>query len=159
MVRMLVGYYSRSGHTKAMAEEITKGAREVDGVEVDLLHVEQVDVKSLREYDVIVLGSPTYYGTMAAPVKELIDKSVKVHGKLAGCVGGGFASSGMRAGGNETTVLDIRKALLIHGMVVLGTAGEDHYGPVAIKAPDEAAVKSCNKYGRRLGELAIKLRS
>jgi NAD(P)H dehydrogenase (quinone) len=157
MVRMLVSYYSRSGHTKAMAEEIARGARDA-GAQVDLLNVEQVDVKGLKEYDAIILGSPTYYGTMAAPVKELIDQSVKLHGKLAGRVGGAFASSGMRAGGNETTVLDILKALLIHGMVVIGTSGEDHYGPVAIKAPDEKAIKSCNAYGRKLAELTQRLR-
>ena len=157
MVKMLMGYYSRSGHTKAMAEEIAKGARQA-GAQVDLLTVEQVEVKMLPEYDAIVLGSPTYYGTMAAPLKELIDRSVKVHGKLQGRVGGAFASSGMRAGGNETTVLDILKALLIHGMVVMGTSGEDHYGPVAIKAPDDAAVKTCNVYGQKLAELTAKLR-
>ncbi len=157
MVKMLVSYYSRSGHTKAMAEEIAKAARDA-GAQVDLLNIEQVEVKLLTEYDGIILGSPTYYGTMAAPLKEFIDRSVKVHGKLKGRVGGAFASSGMRAGGNETTVLDILKALLIHGMVVIGTSGEDHYGPVAIKTPDEAAVKTCRVYGKKLAELTQKLR-
>jgi multimeric flavodoxin WrbA len=63
-------------------------------------------------------GSPTYYGTMAWELKKLLDESVKFHGKLRGKVGGAFTSSANVGGGNETTVLDILKALLIHGMVV-----------------------------------------
>ena len=157
MARMLVAYYSRSGHTKRMAEEIVKGAQEA-GAQADLLNVEQVDLGKLRDYDAIILGSPCYYGTMAAPVKDLIDRSVKHHGKLSGRVGGAFASSGHRAGGNETTVLDILKALLIHGMVISGTAGDDHYGPVSIGKPDEDSLKTCREYGQRLAGYAERLR-
>ena len=157
MVRMLVGYYSRSGHTKRMAEEIAKAA-EAAGAQVDLLNVEQIDYKKLPDYDCLVMGSPTYYGQMAAEVKELFDKSVKVHGKLAGRLGGAFASSGRRAGGNETTILSILNAWLIHGMLVSGTSGSDHYGPVAVGAPDKDALKSCAEYGDRLVEQAKLLR-
>ena len=157
MVKMLVAYYTRSGHTKRMAEEIAKSAEEA-GAEVDLLQVEQVDVKSLVDYDCLVVGSPTYYGTMAAQVKEFFDKSVKIHNKLAGRLGGAFASSGARAGGNETTVISIIQGWLIHGMLVSGSAGADHYGPVSIGAPDEEALKSCAEYGRRLTEQARLLR-
>jgi NAD(P)H dehydrogenase (quinone) len=153
MVKMLVCYYSRSGHTKTMAEAIAESARE-EGAEVDLLHVDQVDVRSLVEYDCLVMGSPTYYGTMAAPLKELIDKSVKLHGKLKGRLGGAFASSGGRAGGNETTILDINKAWFVHGMLVLGTSDPDHFGPVSVKKPDERSLKSCASYAKRLVKYA-----
>ena len=129
MVKMLVSYYSRSGHTKRMAEEIAKAAEEA-GAEVDLLNLDKVDVKSLVDYDCMVIGSPTYYGQMAGIVKEFFDRSVKIHGKLAGKVGGAFASSGLRAGGNETTVLSILNAWLVHGMLVMGSSGADHFGPV-----------------------------
>ncbi len=157
MVKMLVTYYSRSGHTKRMAEEVAKAA-EAAGANVDLLHVDQVDVKTLPDYDCLVAGSPTYYGTMTAEVKAMFDKSVKVHNKLTGRLGGAFASSGMRAGGNETTVTSILLCWLIHGMLVSGSAGSDHYGPVAIGAPDEAALKACAEYGKRLTEQAKLLR-
>ena len=157
MVRMLVIYYSRSGHTKGMAEAIGEAA-EGAGAHVDVHNVEQVDVKDLPDYDCIVAGSPTYYGQMAAPLKDIFDKSVKVHGKLNGRLGGGFASSGLRAGGNETTVLSILQAWLVHGMLVSGTSGADHYGPVSIGKSDEAALKSCAEYGKRLTEQATLLR-
>ncbi|NIP36435.1 MAG: flavodoxin family protein [Thermoplasmata archaeon] len=157
MVKMLVTYYSRSGHTKRMAEEIANAARDA-GADVDLLHVDQVDVKKFPDYDCLVVGSPTYYGTMAAEVKGMFDKSVKVHNKLTGRLGGAFASSGMRAGGNETTVTAILLCWLVHGMLVSGSAGSDHYGPVAVGKPDEAALKACQEYGRRMVEQAKLLR-
>ncbi|UCC93726.1 MAG: NAD(P)H-dependent oxidoreductase [Thermoplasmata archaeon] len=157
MVKMLVTYYSRSGHTKRMAEAIAEAARE-EGADVDLLQVEQVDVMTFPEYDCLVAGSPTYYGTMAAEIKEMFDKSVKVHNKLKGRLGGAFASSGMRAGGNETTVTAILMCWLVHGMLVSGSAGSDHYGPVAIGKPDDEALKACAKYGKRMVEQARLLR-
>lgn len=152
MVKVLVCYFSKSGHTERMAREIAEGSRAA-GAEVDLKPVGEVDPRGLIDYDAVVMGSPTQYGTMSAEAKELIDRSVVLHGSLEGRVGGAFTSSGQRAGGNETTVLDILKAWLIHGMVVLGTSGEDHYGPVAIGEPDDDSIKSCRSYGERVARL------
>ena len=156
MARLLVVYYSRSGTTEEMAELVAEGARAA-GAEVDLKRVEETEPDELLRYDGVIAGSPTYYGTMAAPCKELIDQSVKLHGKLAGKLGGAFSSSGGRAGGNETTILDILIAWLIHGMLVLGTSDADHYGPVAVRKPDEKAIKSCNDFGRRMAETAQRI--
>lgn len=156
MSKVLVGYYSRTGNTKAMAEEIAAGAREA-GAQVDLRAVEDLTPEALLAYNAIVLGSPDYYGLMAAPLKKLLDDSVKFHGQLAGKIGGAFASSANIGGGNETTILSILQALLVHGMIVPGVAVGDHYGPVAINAPDERAVRQCRKYGKLVAELAAKL--
>ena len=152
MVRMLVAYYTRSGHTRRMAEEIAKAAEEA-GADVDLSQVEQVSIKSLTDYDCLVVGSPTYYGTMAAPIKKLLDESVAFHGKLSGKAGGAFSSSANIGGGNETTILDILNAMLIHGMIIQGDSSGDHYGPVSIGLPDERAKKECEKLGRRVARL------
>ena len=78
-------------------------------------------------------------------------------GKLEGKVGAGFASSGMLGGGNETTVLSILEALLIHGMIVQGDTGGGHYGPVAIGAPDERGTEECRKLGQKVARLVKKL--
>lgn len=158
MAKVLVSYYSRTGHTKKMAQMIGKGVKN-SGCEVEVKDVSSISPDDLLDVDAIVLGSPTYYGTMAAPLKKLFDDSVKHHGKLAGKVGGAFASSGMIGGGNETTILSILEALLIHGMVVKGEAKIGHYGPVAINEPDERAENECVKYGQRLGELTLKIAS
>jgi len=157
MAKILVCYYSRSGNTRQMAEALGAAAGGVQGVEVQVLPVGKVGAKDLRDYDAIVMGSPSYYGSMAAELKTLIDESVSVHGQLAGKVGAAFASSANIAGGNETTVMDILRALLIHGMVVQGIATGDHYGPVAIGAPDERSLSQCEAFGRAVAELAVRL--
>jgi NAD(P)H dehydrogenase (quinone) len=157
MPRALVTYYSRSGNTRKMAELVAEALRGEGGVEVDLRPVEQVSADDLLSYDGLLLGSPTYYGTMAWPVKKLLDESVKHHGKLEGKVGAAFCSSANLAGGNETTILDILNALLIHGMVVQGNSSGDHYGPVALGAPDRRATESCRELGARTARLLKKL--
>jgi NAD(P)H dehydrogenase (quinone) len=157
MAKVLVVYYSRAGSTARMAELVAEGVREVNGAEVTVKKVEEVEPRSLADYDAIVCGSPTYYGQMAAEVKALFDKSVVIHGKLEGKVGGAFTSAANLAGGNETTIVSILEAMLIHGMVVQGTAQRDHYGPVAIGKPDERAVGECRKLGRNVARLAVKL--
>ncbi len=139
-----------------MAYMIQKGAMEED-VEVDTKDVKTVKADDLLKYDGIIIGSPTYYGLPAAEVKALLDKSVKHHGKLKGKVGGAFASSANIGGGNETTVLAILEALLIHGMVVCGDSEGDHYGPVSIERPDARAEKVCVRYGKRVAALTKKL--
>ncbi len=159
MPKMLICYYSRSGHTKKMAYLIQKGAQDEGGVEIDTKDVKDVRVEDLKGYDAIVLGSPTYYGGPAAPIKDLIDKSVKLHGKLQDRIGGAFSSSTNIGGGNETTVMCLLESLLIHGMVVCGDSSGDHYGPVSIEGPDARAEKVCLRYGARLAKLTKKLRS
>ncbi len=152
MAKALVAYYSKTGHTKAMAARIAE-VLTAEGLDVTQETVDRVPVESLTGYDCLVFGSPTYYGTIAWPLKKLIDESVKIHGKLRGKVGGAFTSSGNLAGGNETTVLDILKSLLIHGMIVQGDHQGDHYGPVAVGRPDERSLKSCAAYGQKLARL------
>jgi len=156
MPRILIVFYSRSGNTKKMAYLIQQGVMDED-VEVDTKNVKDVKVDDLPKYDGIIIGSPTYYGGMASQVKDLLDRSIKYHGKLQDKVGGAFSSSANIGGGNETTVLDILQALLIHGMVVCGDSSGDHYGPVAIEKPDKRSEKICIRYGKRVAKLTKKL--
>jgi NAD(P)H dehydrogenase (quinone) len=157
MADLLIVYYSRSGNTKAMAEHVAAGAAEVAGLKADVRAVSETTPDDLLQADAVIIGSPVYYGTMAADIKQLIDESVCHHGKLDGKVGGAFASSGGLAGGNETTVLDIVKALMVHGMVVKGEPTGDHYGPVAVGAPDDRSQRECRKYGKMVGDLTQRL--
>jgi NAD(P)H dehydrogenase (quinone) len=157
MAKILVVYYSRTGATAQMAEFVAEGARMVKGADVTVRKVDEVDPKRLVDYDGILCGSPTYYGLMAAEMKALFDQSVAIHGQLEGKVGGAFTSSANLAGGNETTILSILQAMIVHGMIVKGTSQRDHYGPVALGAPDQRATEECRKLGRSLTELAVKL--
>ena len=155
--RMLVCYYSRTGHTRHMAEAIGKAADEVAGLSVEVKAISEVEAGDFLSFDAILLGSPTYYGSMAAEVKHTIDESVAFHGGLVGKVGGAFASSANIGGGNETTIMDILKAMLVHGMIVQGASAGDHYGPVAVGEMDHRSQTQCTNYGKLLGEFTVRL--
>ncbi len=156
MPELLVIYYSRTGNTEKLAKAVAEGARNA-GVDVTVKRVEDVTPEEALKYDGIAMGSPVYYGTMSAECKRFLDESVKFHGRFEGKVGGAFASSGNVGGGNETTVMDILKAWLIHGIIIPGYHQGDHYGAVAIGAPDERAIKNARSEGKILADLILKL--
>ncbi|MGA1871299.1 MAG: flavodoxin family protein [bacterium] len=157
MSKILIIYYSQSGNTKNMAQLIKEGIEKEGGVNVDLKKVEDTPADDLLNYNGIIIGSPTYYGTMAWPIKKLFDDSVKFHGQLDGKVGAAFSSAGNVGGGNETTIMDIIKAMIIHGMIIYGDPKGDHYGPVAIGSPDDRAKNCCLRLGERVTKLVKKL--
>lgn len=156
MSKVLIVYYSRTGNTAKMAQFVAEGVA-AEGVESACQRVEDTTLEDLLQADGIIVGSPTYYGTMAAEVKRLIDESVKHHRALEGKVGGAFSSAGGPGGGAETTVLDILKALLIHGMIVPGDARGDHYGPTAVGRPDERSAQECRRRGQIVARLVKRL--
>ena len=156
MAKILVIYDSATGKTEQMARLVAKGAESADA-EVTLKRVGETDIDELPNYDGLIVGSPTYYGVMAASLKKFFDDSVKYQGDLSGMVGGAFTSSGNLGGGNETTILSILEAMLIHGMIVPGSASGDHYGPVSVGEPESRASEECRELGRRVAELADKV--
>ena len=149
-------YYSRSGNTEKMAKFVLEGIKE-EGEEGIIKRVEDTSLSDLLQWEEIIVGSPTYYGLLAGPLKDFFDKSVKFHGKLEGKVGGAFASSANIGGGNETTILSILKIMLIHGMIIQGTSEGDHYGPVSIGEPDKRVESQCKALGRRVAKLVKRL--
>ncbi|MFH0855363.1 MAG: flavodoxin domain-containing protein [Candidatus Omnitrophota bacterium] len=158
MQKTLIVYYSRGGNTRKMAELIANGVKS-EGLEVTVKDVKEVAVDDLLKYDGLIIGSPTYYGSMAFEIKKLFDDSVKLHGKLDGKIGAAFSSSRNIAGGNETAILDILNAMLIHGMIIQGDYSGDHYGPVAIGSPDERSSMECLRMGSRFAKLVKKCTS
>ncbi len=156
MAKILVLYYSRTGNTRQMAEDVAEGARQAEA-DVTLCEVQKCQLEMLIEHDGIIIGSPTYYGIVAGPIKDFFDKSIKYHGQLENKVGGAFSSAGIPGGGCESTVLSMLQMLLVHGMVIKGFSKTGHYGPVAFGAPDERARNECRLLGRKVAELAFKL--
>ncbi|MBU4305055.1 MAG: flavodoxin domain-containing protein [Candidatus Omnitrophica bacterium] len=156
MAKALVAYYSSTGHTKRMADEIA-AALVKEGMNVTNKDIAQVSAEELINYDALVFGSPTYYGAMAYQVKKILDESVVLHGRLDGKIGAAFSSAANIAGGNETTILDILHAFLIHGMIIQGDPQGDHYGPVGIASPNERTINECKRLGKRVADLARKL--
>jgi NAD(P)H dehydrogenase (quinone) len=156
MANVLVVYDSRSGNTEKMAHAIAEGVKEKK-VEVHVKRVGATSIEDLVDHDAIIIGSPTYYGQMSGKLKDLIDKSVKVHGKLEGKVGAAFTSSGGTATGAETTLLSILQTMLVHGMIVQGTSDFKHYGSVAVGSSNKDDVEDCRELGKRVAALVLKL--
>jgi NAD(P)H dehydrogenase (quinone) len=156
MAKGLVVFYSRSGNTQKMAEIISKSMND-SGLPTECKAVDKTTIDDLLESDAIVMGSPTYYGQMAPPIMQLLTDSVTKHGRLAGKVGGAFSSAANIGGGNETTIMGILEAMLIHGMIIPGEPIGDHYGPVSINKPDNRVITQCQKAGKKIAELTNKL--
>lgn len=156
MAKGIVIYYSRTGNTEEMARIIAKSMNDA-GLPTECKPVDRVKVEDLLEFDAIVIGSPTYYGQMAAPIKQLFDESVSMHSRLDGKIGAAFSSAANIGGGNETTVIGILEAMLIAGMIIGGDPQGDHYGPVSIGKPDERVQRQCVRRGERVAELTKKL--
>ena len=156
MAKGIVIYYSRTGNTKEMAEIIAEAMNQAE-LPTECKSVDKVKAEDLLAFDAIVVGSPTYYGHMAGPIKQLFDDAVTFHGQLDGKVGAAFSSAANIGGGNETTIMGIIEAMLIAGLVVGGDPQGDHYGPVSVGKPDQRVRQQCKRRGQRIAELTAKL--
>ncbi|HEX7116514.1 MAG TPA: NAD(P)H:quinone oxidoreductase [Steroidobacter sp.] len=196
MAEILVLFYSRKGSTAQLARQVCRGIESVPGAKARLRTVPAVATvidepqspvpasgppyathDDLRECDGLILGSPTRFGNMAAPLKHFLDgtSALWVSGALAGKPAGVFTSTQTMHGGQETTLLSMMLPLLHHGMYVVGipyteTAlnqtrdGGSPYGAshVALDEPQpnlsEHERTLAQVLGRRVAELAVKLR-
>jgi len=138
---ILVLYYSRSGHTAQLARLIARGVEEVDGVRARLRQVPPVapvtqtaqppvpeegapyaELRDLAECAGLILGSPTRFGNMAAPLKYFLDSTIAewASGTLVGKPCAVFTSTATMHGGQETTLVSMLLPLMHHGMIALG---------------------------------------
>ena len=158
-MQVLVMYYSRSGNTKKLAEVIAKGVEEVEGVKCILKKAPEVTKDDFLNSDGIIAGSPVYFGTMAAELKEVFDKFVGIRRQMEGKIGAAFATAGDSTGGKETTIFSIFQAMLIYGMIIVGDPMDatGHYGIACTGAPDEQTLSNAAKLGKRVALLAKKL--
>lgn len=193
MPYVLVLYYSRYGATADMAKMIARGIEMVDGIEARLRTVPPVsatcekvedDIPSdgapyasqadLEHCSGLILGSPTRFGNMAAPLKYFLDgsSSLWLNGSLINKPAGVFTSSASLHGGQESTLLSMMLPLLHHGMLIAGipyseselnttTSGGTPYGPTHVAGMDskqplsEEEISLCKKFGKRLGQLSL----
>jgi NAD(P)H dehydrogenase (quinone) len=136
------------------------------------------ELKDLETCAGLALGSPGHFGNMAAPLKHLFDGTVPLwqKGALAGKPACVFTSTGSLHGGQETTLVSMMLPLLHHGMLILGTPytqaelgatrtggtpyGPSHFAGIADDQPvSEQERALCIAQGRRLAEVALKLRA
>lgn len=158
-MKVLILYYSKGGNTRKLAEAIAQGASQVDGVEAALRHTRDVTKDDFLKADGLVVGSPVYFGTMAAQLKQVLDDFVSVRKRMENKVGAAFSTSGDASGGKETTMMSIIQALLIYGLIVVGDpmSATGHYGTACVGAPDTGALENGNKLGERVAELVKRL--
>lgn len=199
MTKVLVLYHSTYGHLEKMAEAVAEGARGVEGVTVDIKRVEETvpeelarksgykldqaapiaTVADLGNYDAVIVGAGTRYGTAAAQMRNFWDQTGGswVKGELVGKVGSAFTSTATQHGGQETTLIGLIQTLLHHGMVVAGLpyawsgqqrldeiTGGSPYGATTITGGDGSRWPSDNELegarwqGRYVAETAKKLK-
>jgi len=195
MAEILVLFYSRKGSTAELARQVCRGIEAVVGASARLRTVPPVDTvierpqppvpaegppyathDDLRECAGLVLGSPTRFGNMAAPLKHFLDgtSSLWVSGALAGKPAAVFTSTQTMHGGQETTLLSMMLPLLHHGMYIVGlpyteaalnetTSGGSPYGASHVAGTQASGKLSEHErvlaqlLGRRVAELAVRL--
>jgi len=157
MPKILIVYDSKTGNTEKTAMKVSEGVREVEGIECIVKRVDETTLDDMLQADGIIIGSPTYYGSMSNKIKKLLDESVEIHGKLEGKIGAAFTSAGGAASGAETTILSILKALLIHGMIVKGNPHRQHYGLAVVEAPNKEEEKLCRRFGAETAQLVMEI--
>lgn len=195
---VLVLFYSRHGATAKMAEAIAEGVNSVAGqralvrtvppVSDNIDKAPQADIPEhgplycseddLRNCSALVMGSPTRFGNMAAPLKYFIDStsSLWLSGALIDKPAAVFTSTSSMHGGNESTLLSMLLPLLHHGMVAVGLpynnaalhntkTGGTPYGASHIAGTDNKQALSddeislCKALGERVARLALKIHS
>jgi len=138
---VLVLFYSRGGATAAMAQQVARGVELVSGVSARLRTVPPVsttceqteedipdhgplycELDDLRDCSGLVMGSPTRFGNMAAPLKYFLDQSSSLwlSGAMIDKPAAVFTSTSSLHGGQESTLLSMMLPLLHHGMVIAG---------------------------------------
>lgn len=138
---ILVLYYSRHGNTAGMARQVCRGVEQVDGIVARCRTVPAVSAdceavaadipdqgptycseQDLRECSGLVMGSPTRFGNMAAPLKYFLDgtSGLWMNGALIDKPAGVFTSTASLHGGQETTLLSMMLPLIHHGMLMVG---------------------------------------
>jgi NAD(P)H dehydrogenase (quinone) len=159
--QILITYYSPSGSTKKLAEAISEGAKSVPGIQVKLLSIEGVTAQDLSQAAAIIVGSPVYNSNVAPAVLEFINSWPFEGRPMKDKIGAAFVTGGGISIGEEGVMLDILRAMLIHGMVVMG--GEEveaafgasaitGEGPFGSEKLDELFLKKGFGLGKRVAQ-------
>jgi NAD(P)H dehydrogenase (quinone) len=145
-----------------MAKAVSQGAEKVPGATVLTKTVNDVTASDLKSADAIVLGSPTYYGDMAGPMKAFIDDWYLKHAvSLVDKVGGAFSTGKLETGGKEHVIYSLIVAMMGAGMIAVG-GFEDSWpvpGVSALDPVNEAALKGARGLGERVASVARRLKA
>jgi len=163
-VDVLVAYYTWKGHTERMAHAVAAGVASVEGARAVVRPIAEVGADDLLGAAGVILGSPTYLGSMAGPMKLFLDDwelrfgiNRRFDRNLTGRVAGAFATEG-RTGGGELVLAELLQVLLRAGLV--GVSAPAGLGPIARTEDDvtiEAGCEAARALGARVARLAVRL--
>jgi NAD(P)H dehydrogenase (quinone) len=194
MAEILVVYYSRTGATAELARQACRGIESVPGASATLRTVPTLTASNeappakavpdqgppyatlddLRRADALMIGSPTRFGNMAAPLKYFLDSTsaLWLDGTLAGKPAGVFTATQTMHGGQESTLLSMMLPLLHHGMYLVGLpyteralsntrSGGTPYGASHVAGAQQGLSEEertlAQALGKRVAELAVRL--
>jgi NAD(P)H dehydrogenase (quinone) len=160
MGKILVQYYSESGHTQEMAGLVAEGAAQIPGIEVRLKAIAECTLEDVTWCDGLALGAPTHLGSIPWQVKKWWDvTAIDAWGKVDGKFGCAFSSEGGLGGGAELTCMGLLTILMNYGFLVFGATDYVaprhtlHYGTTLPGHPKTQAERDlCIRLGLRLGE-------
>jgi NAD(P)H dehydrogenase (quinone) len=159
-IRVAVIYHSETGNTKKMAELVRDGCLSVEGVEARCFSIDTVEAAYLADAKAVILGAPTYEGTMSWQMKRFLDE---VSVDLAGKLGGVFASQNWPGGGGaDLAEIGLIAGMLVRGMLIYsGGIAEGqpflHFGAVSTRAPEGLYAQRCTKLGQVIAAKAKEL--
>lgn len=160
-MKISIIYHSETGNTRRMAEIITDAAGSVSPeIEARAFHCDKVDLDFVDKSRSVILGCPTYQGTLSWPLKRFLDApGVNLAGKLGAC----FASQNWPGGGGA----DLAEITIIAGMLVLGMLVYSggireghpflHFGAVSTRSPEGLYEERCVKLGENIARKALEL--
>ena len=155
MAKVAVIYHSGYGHTKRVAEAVRDGAASVDGTEATLMTAEEATERmdELEGYDAHIWGSPTYMGTVSAPMKAFIDATSKpwMAHKWKDKIAAGFTNSSSPSGDKVNTLVEFAVLAAQHGMIWVGQG----FLPPGYQEDDGRAHPEVNRIGGFLGAMAV----
>lgn len=164
-MKFSIVYFSKSGNTEKVASFIREGIADLDANKTDvklmnLAAEETVDSDFIRESSAVIIGSPTYSGSLAWQLKKWFD--TESGSLLTGKLGAAFATAKYVQGGPGIAIDNILQHMLVKGMLVYssGTAlglPYIHYGPIAFKGELDNSRDLFFTFGKRIAEKAAEL--
>ena len=158
-MKVLMIYFSQSGNTEKIAEKIQNGIIKT-GNDCVLEKIKKVNLKSLEDYDLIGIGTPTFFYREPINVKLFISGLDNLNGKHCFI----FATHGSIIG---NTFYYMDKQLREKGIQVIGTF--DSYGDSAMKIypqpmhtaghPDEIEIREAEEFGEKICEISKKIQN
>jgi NAD(P)H dehydrogenase (quinone) len=186
-VKVVVVYHSGYGHTVKIAEAVARGAAATDGATVELVPADEAPGRwdILDDADAIVMGAPTYMGSLSAPFKAFMDATSNlqyVEKRWAGKIAAGFTNGASRGGDKQNSLIQLMTFAAQHQMhwvnlglnygnnrsytnedilnrdsYTLGMAGQADMDQSGDVAPPYSDIRTAEFLGRRVAEVAQEL--